>query len=133
MSQENVDVVKSLFAAFVDRDLDAAAKVLHPDIEIRPAIVGGPEGTVYRGLNGNRQFWADIDEAWSEFVIETQEFRDLGEHVLVLGRATAHGPGSGITLDQAGGWIAEVRDERIFRFHSFTTQQDALEAAGLKE
>ena len=133
MSQENVELVKSLFAAFADRDFDAAAKVLHPEIEIHPAIVGGPEGIVYRGWNGNRQFWADIDATWSEFRIETQEFRDLGDQVLVLGRAFAHGPGSGITLDQASAWIAAVRLSRIVRFQSFSTQREALEAAGLRE
>jgi len=133
MSQENVEVVKSLFAAFAERDFDTAAIVMHPQVEIRPAIVGGPERTVYRGLDGNRQFWDDIDAAWSEFVIEVEEFRDLGEQVLALGRATAHAPGSDITLDQAGGWVADLRDGRISRFRSFSTRQEALEAAGLSE
>jgi hypothetical protein len=65
--------------AFAERDQGAAAAVLHPEVEIHPAIVGGPEGIVYRGLDGNKQFWADIDAAWSEFRIEAEEFRDLGE------------------------------------------------------
>jgi ketosteroid isomerase-like protein len=133
MSRENVELVKSLFAAFADRDLDAAASVLHPEIEIRPAIVGGPEGVVYRGLNGNRQFWADIDAAWTEFRIEPEEFRDLGGQVLVLGRAFAHAPGSGIALDEATAWIAAVHEGQIVRFRSFTNQRQALEAAGLRE
>lgn len=133
MSQENVETVKSLFAAFATRDFDAAASVLHPAVEIRPAIVGGPEGVVYRGLDGNRQFWADIDAAWTEFRIEPDEFLDLGEYVLVLGRAVAHAPGSDIALDEASAWIAAVRDGRIVRFRSFSNQRDALEAAGLSE
>ena len=133
MSQENVDAVKGLFAAFADRDLDAAARVLDPNVEIRPAIVGGPEGVVYRGLRGNAQFWADVDTAWAEFRVDPQEFRDLGKQVLVLGRAFARGPGSGIGLDQAGAWIAEVRGKRIIRFRSFSSQQEAFEAAGLRE
>ncbi len=133
MSEENVAVVKSFFAAFARRDLDAAAGLLHPEVEIRPAIVGGPEGIVYRGLNGNRQFWGDIDAAWATFRIEPQEFRDLGERVMVLGRAIALAPGSGIALDQASAWIAEMRDGRIVRFQSFTSQREALKAAGLEE
>jgi ketosteroid isomerase-like protein len=66
-------------------------------------------------------------------VIEVEEFRDLGEQVLALGRVTAHGPGSDITLDQAVGWAADLRDGRIVRFRSFSTRQEALEAAGLSE
>lgn len=133
MSQENVDLVKSLFSAFADRDLDAAARVLHPEVEIRPAIVGGPEGVVYRGLAGNAQFWTDIDAAWTDFRLDPQEFRDLGGQVVVLGRASAHGPGSGIALDEPVAWIAVVREGRIIRFRSFSSQREALEAVGLSE
>ena len=133
MSQENVAVVKSFFAAFARRDLDAAARVLHPEVEIRPALVGGPEGIVYRGLDGNRRFWGDIDAAWTTFRIEPQEFRDLGERVLVLGRAIAVAPASGIALDEASAWIADTCEGVIVRFRSFTSQREAVEAAALRE
>jgi ketosteroid isomerase-like protein len=93
----------------------------------------GPEGVVYRGLNGNRQFWADIDAAWAEFRIEPEEFRDLGGQVLVLGRVFAHGRESGIDLAEAAGWLAGVREGQIVRFRSFSNQRDALQAAGLEE
>ena len=51
MSQADLDAVKTLFVAFAGRDLDAVARVLDPKVEIRPAIVGGPEGVVYRAGN----------------------------------------------------------------------------------
>ena len=133
MSQENVDIVRSLFAAFAERNLGAAAGSLDPEIEIRPAVVGGPEGTIYRGLSGNEQFWADIDSAWAEFRPEPEEFRDLGDRVLVLGRVLARASGSGIELDQPGAWLAVVSRGKIVRFQSFTATRDALEAAGLSE
>jgi ketosteroid isomerase-like protein len=133
MSAENVEAVKSLFAAFAARDQAAAAAVLHPQVEIRPAIVGGPEGVVYRGLDGNKQFWADIDAAWAEFRIKTEEFRDLGEQVLVLGRAFARAEGSGIALDEPAAWLAVIHEGQIVQFRSFSNQPEALEAAGLTE
>jgi hypothetical protein len=40
--------VEQLFAAFADRDFEVAAKVLDPSVEIRTAVVGGPEGVVYQ-------------------------------------------------------------------------------------
>ena len=133
MSEENVEIVKTLFAAFADRDLDAAARLLDPEVEIHPAIVGGLEGVVYRGVPGNRQFWADVDAAWSEFRIEPEEFRDLGDQVLILGRAFARAEGSGITLDEPAGWIAAMRGAQIVQFQSFSSQREALEAVGLSE
>ena len=131
MSEDNVEIARSFFEAFADRDQGAAAAVLHPEVEIRPAIVGGPEGIVYRGLEGNKRFWADIDAAWSEFRIEAEEFRDLGEQVLVLGRAFARAEGSGIALDEPAAWLAVMDEGRIVRFRSFSNQLEALEAAGL--
>ena len=131
MSQENIEAVRVLFAAFADRDFEAAASVLDPAVEIRPAIVGGPEGVVYYGPDGMRQFWTDVDAAWAEFRITPEEFRELDGEIIVLGRAFARGPGSGIALDAAVAWIAELRGGRIVRFQSFSSQQEDLEAAGL--
>jgi ketosteroid isomerase-like protein len=133
MSQKNVEAVRILFAAFADRDFEAATSVLDPGVEIRPAIVGGPEGVVYYGPDGMRQFWTDVDAAWAEFRITPEEFRELDGEIIVLGRAFARGPGSGIALDAAVAWIAELRGGRIVRFQSFSSQQEALEAAGLQE
>jgi ketosteroid isomerase-like protein len=133
MSEENVESVKAFFTAFADRDEAAAAAVLDPDVEILPAIVGGPEGTVYRGLEGNRRFWHDIDAAWQEFRIETEEFRDLGDRVLVLGRAFARAEESGIALDEPVAWLAALFERRIVEFRSFSHQREALKAAGLSE
>jgi len=133
MSQENLEAVKTLFAAFADRHSEAAARVLDRGVEIRPAIVGGPEGVVYHGPDGMRQFWVDIDAAWAEFRIAPEEFRELDGGVLVLGRVLARGQESGIPLDEQAAWIAEVREGRIVRFQSFSSKAEALEAAGLRE
>ena len=51
----------------------------------------------------------------------------------MLGRAIARARGSGIVLDEASAWIAEVRGGTIVRFQSVTSKTDALEAAGLSE
>jgi ketosteroid isomerase-like protein len=133
MSEENVEVAESLFAAFAERDFEAAAEMLDPGLEIRPGIVGGPEGVVYYGPDGMRQFWADVDAAWAEFRITTEEFREIDQEVLVLGRAFARGRGSGITLDAPAAWMVGLLNGRIVRFQSFSSPQEALEAAGLSE
>ena len=133
MSQQNVDLVKALFAAFATRNLNAAAGVLDQAVEIRPGLVGALEGRVYRGLPGNEQFWTDIDAVWAEFRIETEDFRDLGDQVLVLGRAFAKGRESGVLLDQTAACIADLRDGKVVGFRSFTDQREALDAAGLRE
>src|SRR4030095_15583752 len=127
MSQENVEAVNTLFAAFGRRDFEAAVGVLDPSVEVHPAIVGGPEGLVYRGLDGMRKFWADIDAAWAEFRITPEEFRELDGEILVFGRAFARGRESGIGIDAAAAWIVRLRQGKIVGFRSFSTPQNGLE------
>ena len=91
----------------------------HPDIEVRPSIVGGPESDVYRGRDGFRKFLADVEAAWADFRIEVDEVRGLGATVLILGRSFARGEGSGIAVEAATGWIAVVRNGQVHRFASF--------------
>jgi ketosteroid isomerase-like protein len=131
MSEENLEAVRSLFDAFAERDFEAAAEVLDPKVEIHPGIVGGPEGVVYHGSAGMRQFWSDVDAAWAEFRITTEQFQDLEGRILILGRAFARGRDSGITLDVPAAWIAGLRNGRIVDFRSFSSQDEALRAAGL--
>jgi ketosteroid isomerase-like protein len=128
MSQENVEAVNTLFAAFGRRDFEAAVGVLDPSVEVRPVIVGGPQGLVYRGLDGMRKFWADIDAAWAEFRITPEEFRELDGEILVFGRAFARGRESGIGIDAAAAWIVRLRQGEIVGFRSFSNPQNALEA-----
>ena len=130
---DNVELVRGVFAAFAARDFDAIAPVLDPELEIRPAIAGGPEGVVYYGPEGMREFWREVDAVWDEFLVDAHEFRDLGAKVLVLGRVHARGGESGIELDTAGGWLAEVRAGRMVRFQSFTDPAAALDAAGVRK
>ncbi len=49
MSQQNVEGVRGMFEAFEARDLDRLVADADPEVEPRPGLVGGLEGTVYRG------------------------------------------------------------------------------------
>ena len=133
MSEENVEILRALFAAFAERDLPTAQSLAHPELEIRPGLVGGLEGTVHRGIQGLADFAAEIDAAWVEFRLQPGEFRDLGDRVLILGHASGRGRESGISLSSPAGWLAEVRDGRVYRFESFLSHDATLEAAGLSE
>src|SRR5919108_5278662 len=64
---------------------------------------------------------------------DPEEFRDLGNQVVVLGTAFARGRQSGVAVEQQGAWSAEVRDGQSVRFRSFSDQREALEAAGMQE
>lgn len=133
MASDRVVIVKRSLAAFARRDMEALLADTDPQIQVRAAIVGGLEGTVYRGHAGLRQFVADIDETWSEFRVEAEEFLDLRDRVLVLSRTIARGMGSGLGVETASGLLFDLRDGRIHRMQSFVSREAALAAAGLAE
>jgi len=133
VSQENVEIVRRGFEAYSRRDVDGFLSYLDAAFELHSAIIGGAEGKVYRGHNGVREWLADSDESFDDLRIESTEFRDLGDRVLVLGRIRARGRESGLELDSPTGWVCTVRDGKLVTAEGFLSRAEALEAVGLRE
>jgi hypothetical protein len=134
MSQENVEVCQGVMEAFgALRDIEAGLPYLDPEIELRSAIVGGAEGNTYRGHGGIREWMAESDAIWAELRLKTEEFRDLGDQVLIIGHLHARARESGIEIDSPIAWLATVRAGMIVRMQGFLDRRKALEAAGLEE
>jgi ketosteroid isomerase-like protein len=133
MSQVNVEIVKRVIDAFNRRDVDLIAKLTTPDFEWFPALPGNVEGGGYRGREGIETYLSEIRDTWEELRIFGGEFRDLGDRVLVLGRAEGRGRGSGVPVDTSHGFVAEFRGDKLSRVRTYLDHDDALRAAGLAE
>jgi ketosteroid isomerase-like protein len=133
MSRENVEVCLRAFEAIVRRDTEAALPHIDPEVELQSAIVGGAEGRSFRGHEGVSRWTAESEAIWAELRLDTEEIRDLGDQVLIIGRLHATGRESGIEIDSPIAWLSTVRDGRIVRSCGYLDPQDALEAAGLSE
>jgi ketosteroid isomerase-like protein len=62
-----------------------------------------------------------------------EEFRDLGDRVLVLDRMKGRGKSSGAPIDQAYAGIFDFRGDRIWRSRVYFDRAEGLRAAGLSE
>ena len=136
MSQENVESVQRAVEAWNADDLDAFLAELDADVEWHPAIQPGLEGkaTTYRGHKGARTVWGeDRGEAWERLTNRPEEFRDLGESVLVLGHLDLTARTTGIAFSQEVGEVFDFRAGKIVRIRDFLTHAEALEAAGVSE
>lgn len=131
MSAENVETVRRLAEAFNDRDVDAMVQDLHPDAVLYP-LRAQLEGKVYRGHDGLREMFADFDQDWESLHLEPEEFRGVGDEVVVLGRLRARGRTSGVDLDVPIGFVWRLRDGKAVYGKSFSEPEDALRAAGLE-
>jgi ketosteroid isomerase-like protein len=127
MSQENVEVVRGLFAALERQDWEAALGVFDPEVEWSPT-----EGT-FHGPEGVISSLAEWLEPWDEHNIEAEEFVEVEDRVLAVVHLIGRGAGSGMEIDQRFFQVYAVRDGKIIRMVEFIRRDEALEAAGLQE
>ena len=134
MARDKVDVAKRVVDAYNRRDVDGLfAELATPDFEWYPALVRALDASRYRGREGIERFVADTSENWDELQSVAEEFRDLGDRVLVLGRLKGRGKGSGAPVDQPFAGIFDFRGERIWRYRAYFDHAEGLGAAGLSE
>jgi ketosteroid isomerase-like protein len=129
----NVEIVKPSIDAYNRRDVEALADLVTPDFELFTAIVGVVEGGSYRGPDGLRTYFDAVSDAWEEIQIIAEEFRDLGDSVLVLGQIEGRGRASGVQVNAPQGLIYDFRGDKISRIRAYLDHGEALRAAGLAE
>ena len=134
MSQENVELVRSISAAHERGDY-GSAEWAHPDIEY--VIVGGLTQGSWRGRAAMAKAAGDLFSVWDEHRTVVEEVRPLdGERVLMLGYTTGRGKTSGVELDAAQRQVAalyQVRDGKVIRHVIYMDRADALADLGLAE
>ena len=129
MSADNLEVVRLFREAFNRRDRDALRALVHPDFEFVP-LMASVEGRVYRGHDGLMDAIDEFEGDWETFEVLDEEYRDLGDTVLVLGTWRARGRATGIELDsQPGAWVIELRDGLITHTRTYTDRAEGIAAA----
>jgi ketosteroid isomerase-like protein len=130
--EENVQVIRRLFDAFTRRDVDATLELMAPEIVFfAPTATLAHEGTSYRGHEGIRSYFADIDRLWEDLQVMPDEYRAEGDKVLVLGQIHARGA-VGYLADSPAGWLWELADGKVTHGHVYTKLEDAFRDAGIE-
>ena len=134
MSQDNVEVVREAFEAFNRGDFDSALERMHPAIEWQ-ALDAFPDAGTYRGRDEVRHFWEAWRDTFHGFLLHLEECVPVGEHhVLATFRVSGEGAGSGAGVESPTVFqLGEIRDGQVTWVGMFSTEGEALEAAGLRE
>jgi ketosteroid isomerase-like protein len=131
MSEEGIEAFKRAEAAFARRDIDALLAECDPEIEWFPgtaALLAG-ETTVYRGHAGIRQLVHDMDDAFSVVELEFDEYRDLGDRVLGIGKIRTRGRASDIETVSPVAYLVDRKDGKAVRVRTYMDVEEAIEAA----
>ena len=135
MSQENVELVRTLLARWESGDFDTV-DAFDPEIEFT-RTGGGSDvlgyATESHGIEG---LWAAIvawAQEWSDMRVEAVRFVEVGERVLALVRQSAVGKRSGALMNNMDAWVFSISDSRIVRWDAYWDPADAERALGLEE
>jgi ketosteroid isomerase-like protein len=135
MSQENVELVRSIYARWGRGDF-SSAEWAHPEIEFTIADLPAPVSrTGLAGMaEGYRSHWLS---AWEEFRVEPEEYRELDdERVLVLSHFSGRGRTSGLDVRQMrtkGAELFHVRGQKVTRLVIWGHRERAFAELGLSE
>jgi ketosteroid isomerase-like protein len=130
MSEENLELVRRTYEAAYQGDYDALMSYFHPEIEFH-AYPRSPEVGVYHGKQALREY---IENVWElrKSSDRVEELLDAGDQVVAV--TTLHPvPNHGqqeMTLHIVE--VFTIRDGLLAGRRSYSTRNNALEAAGLR-
>jgi steroid delta-isomerase-like uncharacterized protein len=138
MSDDPTDVVRSLFEAFNDGDLDRAVATVTDDFE----LVDAAAGQTFHGRNGCRQWLAMFRTALPDARTEIINLFADGERVASehVGRGTHDGrfvtpagtiPPTGRQVELRIGEVYEVREGKITRLVAYYDSATMMRQLGL--
>jgi ketosteroid isomerase-like protein len=134
MSQENVESIRELVAAFNRDDPDAFAALCLPDVEWEDTMFWSGTSRTYRGREQVRAWFAEVREPWEDIQIAAEEVIEAGEDTLVVPlRVSGRGRGSGVETELLVWEVMSLANGRTARRKVFRDRGEALEAAGIEE
>ena len=130
MSQENVEIVRTLWRAFERREVPS--EVFAQDVEWHTAS-DMPDSETCRGAKEIQRMLA---VGWENVVdpgLEAEEFRDAGARVAVRWRGWGKGRASGLPVDWREAHTYLLREGKVVEVREYRTWDQALEAVGAGE
>jgi|1185.fasta_scaffold153469_2 ketosteroid isomerase-like protein len=135
MSQENVEIVRAAYRAYIAGDLDTYFNFFAEDVEVRPDASRFPEANPFRGREELRRFHREIDESWEGGAgggVITEVF-PVNDQVVARADWGGRGRASGIDLRSSLTSVSTIRDGRVVKIEWFLDHAEALAAVGLSE
>jgi ketosteroid isomerase-like protein len=131
MSEENVQIIKGVMAAYDQGDWDTALSYAAPDCRFDTSRNANEWRGIYEGREVKR-VWEGFHEQWASWRTEIDEFVHVGEDVVVT-RQTGYLRGrDGIEVMARTSAVWTFREGAVSAFVHYN-EDEALEAAGLSE
>jgi uncharacterized protein len=126
VGRQDVELVRHVFDAINRRDVQAVVDAFHPDADMSTLTSELVRGDSYHGHEGIREYFSSFADVWDRLHLEPDEVRDLGDRILVLGRWSSRGRGSGAEVESPAAWLFAIRDGKIGFCRAYRNEAEAL-------
>jgi uncharacterized protein len=133
MSQENVEIVRGAFDAFGRGDIEAVLRLCDESIVITQPPELPDASPQQHGHSGVLEAFSIWPEQWDDYRIEILRTADRGDRVFVTTQTHGRGKQSGVQVEMQIAFVFTVRNEKIVEMRIFMREDQAREAAGLRE
>ncbi len=132
MSQENVELVRSVYERWSQGDFRGGADVLDPLVlfVLPPEF---PDTGTYVGIERLAEYTRGLLEPWTRLTIEAEEIADAGDSVVAAVLQSGVGGESGAATEFRYFQAWSFRGRKVIRLENFRERAEAFEAVGLSE
>jgi ketosteroid isomerase-like protein len=131
MSQENVEIVRSVYEAANRGDWEGVFRDLDPGFEL--TTPAGLDAGVYRGRDECQGFWEEMLTAFEGYSLQPEEFLETGDQVVVVVKSRLRPKGSSGDIERRTASVWTLREGKAVSAGIFRNPKEALEAVGLSE
>jgi ketosteroid isomerase-like protein len=127
----NVETVRGWLDCYNARDIEGLLAHSDSAIEFKSVFAGLESEGVFRGPEGLREYFKEIDDAYESFQVVPSDYIDAGAGVLVVADAVWRGRGSGAdgaTPIFAAFWL---KAGKVLLEETFTDRAEGFAALGL--
>jgi ketosteroid isomerase-like protein len=128
---ENVEIIRRSWEAWMDRDMDRAAADWHPDIVWDITRHEDAPDTVHHGIAEVMEMIANWMASFRAYELIIERFEPAGDDVLLLLRRRARDRTSGESADRFAAHVWTVRDGKVVLIRSYSDIEEARREAGL--
>src|SRR5512132_970312 len=132
MSEENVEIVRSMYEALNRREWDAVFRDTAPDVELTTPP-GGPNSGTYRGREECEGYLRELITPFEASAVQPEEFFERGDQVAVVYKVRARPKGSSAEIEIRNGALWTIRGGKAVSLRFFSKPEEALETLGLSE
>jgi ketosteroid isomerase-like protein len=126
MSAENVEVIRSIYAAWLEGT--SARGFMDPEIE----YVNPPDAVETGTLYGPKAFGL-IRDAYDDVEVTPDRYVDSGDDVVVVATLTGISRGARIPVARQQGYVWTLKNGKAVRFRWFNNPALAFAAAGIED